>query len=275
MSGILNKEDYMEPACPLCNSGGKDDIHPIDIGRAIEKLDEHLARNDYASAEKHLLFWVDEARFNADDRGLLALYNELMGLYRKTYKRDNATAYAEKALDLVEKLGLSDSSVGGTTLVNAATVYKAFSMPEKAIQLYRKALEIYKASLPENDPRLGGLFNNMGLAYADLAMFDDAEDCYKKALSVMQSVELGELEQAITYLNMADLENSMLGTLEAEEAISKYVEKAIKLLDAEILPRNGYYAFVLEKCVPTIRYYGYFLDADRLEKTYKGIYERA
>lgn len=275
MSGILNKEDYMEPACPLCNSGGKDDVHPIDVGRAIEKLDEHLARNDYSAAEKHLLFWIDEARFNADERGLLALYNELMGLYRKTDKREQAVEHAEKSLDLVEKLGLSESSVGGTTFVNAATVYKAFSMPEKAITLYRKALEIYKTSLPENDSRLGGLFNNMGLAYADLAMFDDAEDCYKKALSVMRSVESGELEQAITYLNMADLENSMLGTLEAEAVISKYVEKAIELLDTEILPRNGYYAFVLEKCVPTIRYYGYFLDADRFEKTYKGIYERA
>lgn len=275
MSGILKKEDYTEPACPLCNSGDKADTHPIDIGRAIEKLDEHLARNDYAAAEKHLLFWADEARFNDDERGLLALYNELMGLYRKTDKREQSIEYAEKALNLVEKLGLSDSSVGGTTLVNAATVYKAFSMPEKAISLYRKALEIYKATLSEKDPRLGGLYNNMGLAYTDLAMFDDAEDCYKKALSVMQSVELSELEQAITYLNMADLENSMLGTLEAEDVISKYVEKAIELLDTETLPRNGYYAFVLEKCVPSIRYYGYFFDADRLEKIYKGIYERA
>ena len=41
------------------------------------------------------------------------------------------------------------------------------------------------------------------------------------------------------------------------------------------MPRDGYYAFVCEKCAPTFDYYGYFLIADDLNERAKAIYERA
>ena len=41
------------------------------------------------------------------------------------------------------------------------------------------------------------------------------------------------------------------------------------------IPRDGYYAFVCEKCAPAFDYYGYFADAEEAAKKAESIYERA
>ena len=55
--------DYTDPICPFCTDQFQKQppVHPIPISRVLEKLDEHLGRNDYSSAEKHLLYWLGEA----------------------------------------------------------------------------------------------------------------------------------------------------------------------------------------------------------------------
>ena len=59
------------------------------------------------------------------------------------------------------------------------------------------------------------------------------------------------------------------------DTFEQYLEKAAALLDDPTLPRDGYYAFVCEKCAPTFDYYGWFLIADDLKERAKTIYERA
>ena len=65
-------------------------IHPIPRRRVIEKLDWYMSRRDYAGAERHLLYWLEEARLGDDLRGALMLRNELVGHYRKTGDRERA-----------------------------------------------------------------------------------------------------------------------------------------------------------------------------------------
>ena len=71
------------------NANGK-----ISVERVIERLDDFLSRSDYSSAEKHLLYWLSEAKELKDVRGEFAVSNELMGLYRKTGKKDEAYKFA-------------------------------------------------------------------------------------------------------------------------------------------------------------------------------------
>ena len=65
------------------------------------------------------------------------------------------------------------------------------------------------------------------------------------------------------------------GLEKGEQKISQYLDTAAALLDDPSLPRDGYYAFVCEKCAPTFDYYGYFLVADDLNERARTIYERA
>lgn len=267
----LNPEDYQEPACLLCMDHADDKNIPVI--RIIEKLDEYLNRNDYSSAEQLLTQWLREAQICQDNRGQLSLYNERMGLFRKLNKKEDAISDANTALCLITELNISQTKTAGTTYLNAATVFKAFGQAEQALPLYEKALIVYNACLSPTDPLFGGLYNNMALALVDLRQFKRADDYYKKALAVMSQVENGELDQAITYLNMADAAVAQYGAQLSEQIIHENIETATKLLDTPSLPRNGYYAFVAEKCAPTFRYYGYFAYAQELEERSRRIYE--
>lgn len=267
--------DYTDPICPFCTDQFKKQppVHPIPISRVLEKLDEHLGRNDYDSAEKHLLYWLGEAEDGRDNHGMLTIENELMGLYRKTNRKEPALDSLNKAAALIDELGIGQSATAGTTYTNAATVYKAFSMPEKSLELFEKAIDIYEKTLSPDDSRLGGLYNNLGLTLTDLKRFDEAKIYYNKAIDVMKQNRYGELEIAITYLNLADLAAAQLGAEESEKIVDEYIEKAYELLNKDYLPRNGYYAFVCEKCAPIFGYYGRFLYNKELSDRAREIYE--
>ena len=62
----------------------------ISTERILNRLDELLSRNDYASAEEHILYWIGEAERIYDNRTKLLLLNELAGLYRKLAKEKEA-----------------------------------------------------------------------------------------------------------------------------------------------------------------------------------------
>ena len=91
----------------------------------------------------------------------------------------------------------------------------------------------------------------------------------------MGKAEHGALEQAITYLNMANAAEDEKGLLDASETIDAYLETAQTLLNTPSVPRDGYYAFVCEKCAPTFEYYGWFAAANELNERARGLYERA
>ena len=44
-------------------------LRPIPQQRVIEKMDWYMSRRDYAGAERHLLYWLEEARQGNDLRG--------------------------------------------------------------------------------------------------------------------------------------------------------------------------------------------------------------
>ncbi|MBP5308882.1 MAG: tetratricopeptide repeat protein, partial [Clostridia bacterium] len=247
----------------------------IPTDRVIGKADEYFSRNDYAGAERHFLYWLEEANEGNDDRGAFVLYNELMGLYRKTGRKKEAFECVDRAVELIKKLDIADTVSAGTAFVNAGTVYKAFGMAESALPFFDRAVEIYERELKDGDGRLGGLYNNKALALTDVKRFSAARENYLKALRVMEKVKYGELERAITYLNLADLAEAEYGAENAEEEISRLLSEAEKLLNDPSVPQNGYYAFVCEKCASAFGYHGFFAFENELKRRAEEIYERA
>ena len=242
--------------------------------RILEKLDEYLGKNDYDAALKYLLYWHDEFEKTGNNANLLMIKNELMGLYRKLGKKDEAMNAVSGALSLIGQMGIEDNVGAATTYLNSGTVYKAFSQAEKALPLFNKALEIYESSLPAGDKRFGGLYNNMALALIDCGKFPEAYSFYQKAIDTMSNIEDGGLEVAITYLNIANAKETEKGALDAEGEITELLEKAMALLDSH-KKRDGYYAFVCDKCASVFGYFGYFLYEKELESRARSIYEGA
>ncbi len=240
----------------------------------LTKLDEFLHKNDYSGAEKYILQRLEEAKAVNDKRTMLLLQNELCGLYRKLQREADAVSAVQNALSLVADMGIETNTGAGTTYINAGTVLKSFGKASDAIPLFEKAYAVYKKQLPETDKRFGGLYNNMALAYVDIKEFDKALAFYEKAISVMESAGDGMLEVAITHLNIANLKEAEIGLENAQEIIEDLLNKAAKILD-EHENKNGYYAFVCEKCASVFGYYGHFAYENELKERATEIYERS
>lgn len=271
----LGPEDYAEPACLLCGEpfGAEPAVRAVPQQRIVEKLDEYMSRRDYAGAERHLLYWMEEAKLGRDLRGQLLLANELIGHYRKVGDREKAMARVDEALGLLRTLDFEGSVSAGTTYVNAATACSAFGDNERALTLFGKAREAYESGAKVRPELLGGLYNNMALACKALGRYEEAFALYDKAMEQMGKLPGGTLEQAITCLNMADAVAAQDGLEAGEARIFGLLDRAWELLRDEAAPRNGYYAFVCEKCAPSFSYYGYFLAAEELRKEAERIYE--
>lgn len=271
----LEKEDYLEPECALCGKPEEEQpAQPVPVGRILERLRQYEDKSDWTAAERHLRYWLAEAEQNGDQRGQLMLNNELMGFYRKQGDREKALSHAEKALALVDALGMEETITAGTTWVNAGTVREAFGDPAAGLRCFEKARKNYEKNLDRTDSRLGGLYNNMALALTAVGEYAEAGKLFRLALDVMEHQEHGELEQTITWLNMADALEAERGSTEAEETVEAYLDRAAELIDTESLPRNGYYAFVCEKCAPVFGHYGFFLKEAELKKRAEEIHER-
>ena len=91
----------------------------------------------------------------------------------------------------------------------------------------------------------------------------------------MKKAVRGNIEMAITYLNMASLTESEKGLLDGCEEIEECILKAKDLLEKSSKDTDGYYAFVCEKCASSFGYFGHFdYEKELLERARK-IYERA
>ena len=246
----------------------------ININTLISELDYLLSKNDYLSARDFLEKWVEASHNQNDNKALFSLCNECIGLYRKIGEKENCYKYCAKALDLLKILNIESTVTGATAYTNCATAYKAFGEAEKSIPFFEKAALLYERLLAENDPKLAGLYNNFALSLVDLKNFEKAFELYEKAIRVLDRNPQFNLEQAVSYLNMANAVEAQKGLENACEDIDILLDKAQKVLDEKYSEADGNYAFVCEKCAPTFGYYGRFLYENELKERARIIYER-
>ena len=269
--------DYLEPCCCFDSSlyRGIPDAEPcrdpIDVPAVIEKLDALYN----AGREKEALVLLeqtrDEARARVDWRGELSMLSELLGYHRRDGDREKAMAAVNGSLDLLRLHRMGATVSGATVLLNAATTLKCFGRAKESIPIFEHVARVYGDNLDPTDYRFAGLYNNMGLSYADEEDYLQAERCFRLALQVIAHSRNPQNELAVTCCNLAELYDRQ----DPEDPrIGEYMEKAWDYLNDPALPRNGYHAFTISKCAPSFDYFGYFLYSrelkERAEKIYAG-----
>ncbi len=244
----------------------------IPVSRIIEKLDACFDKNDLYGAEKLLEYWQGEAAIIEDLSGELSMVNEMLGLSRKISNREKAKKAISRASELLELTDMSNKISGATIMINMATTAKAFGNPKEAIPLYEKAALVFENQLlPKSDPKYAALYNNHATSLVELGSFEEALTLYEKAIGLTK--DTCALDCAVTYVNMAHLYEAKEGA--ESEQIYECLKKAEVILDDERIVKNGYCAFVYEKCAPSFDYFGQFLFAKKLYKISREIYERA
>lgn len=234
--------------------------------------------------------------------------NEQIGYYRSISNYEEALKISKEMLELVKELGLQESEAHGTTLLNAATAYRAAGMCEKAIVMYRAAEQIFK-NLGIQDERLAGLYNNMSMAFQQKEDYGTAESCLLQALAIVRNLPDHKVEEATTYANLASVcyekeefaqgieyvqraierfeeceekDAHYCGALallaqghyeqgELEKAISAYTEALQEILAH--FGKNESYAMTCENCAIVLSKAGFAKEAEYLKKEAKETYE--
>ena len=234
--------------------------------------------------------------------------NEQIGYYRSISNYEEALKISKEMLELVKELGLQESEAHGTTLLNAATAYRAAGMCEKAIAMYRAAEQIFK-NLGIQDERLAGLYNNMSMAFQQKEDYGTAESCLLQALAIVRNLPDHKVKEATTYANLASVcyekeefaqgieyvqraierfeeceekDAHYCGALallaqghyeqgELEKAISAYTEALREILAH--FGKNESYAMTCENCAIVLSKAGFAKEAEYLKKEAKETYE--
>lgn len=251
----------------------------VPIGRILDKVDELVAKNDREGIERVLAYWEKEARTLGDDKGLLEILSEQIGLFRRADEEQKGLSAVREALILLESEYTEESVPNATIYLNCATTLKAFHKLDEAMKYYDKARGIYERLLPEKDFRLAGFYNNYATALCELERYDDAEACYIKAIEILKA-DGAHPEVAVSYVNIAQLlfdsfmNKNDSGVLDeaTERKIEERLNSAYEWLKQSDLTRNGNYASVCSKCAPVFGFFGYFMQKDEIESWANAIY---
>ena len=156
---------------------------------------------------------------------------------------------------------------GATIMLNAATTMKFLGLSAKALPIFRHVSRVYSETLDPGDYRFAGLYNNMALAFEDTGDYDSAQRHFFMALDIIKSCKDPGNDTAVTWCNLAELYERM----GRDEDIEPALDNAYACLTDPELPRDGYNAFTLSKCIPTFDRFGYFIYVKALRERMEAI----
>ncbi len=195
----------------------------MNVNEKLDRLDELIQAQDLAGADRELSAWADEAIREGDRGAALTFYNEMEGLYRVTGRAAEAAAISEKALALIEDMGLQGTVHHATTLLNGATANRVAGNIGKAKELYLAAAGIYEGMEESQDRTyyLATLNNNLAQVYQEEKDYGQARVHLLKALELIRQCPGCEGEEATTLVNLSLLYMMTGEQKEADSAIAK------------------------------------------------------
>lgn len=213
----------------------------MDIDRFFEELDSYFEKNDTAGVDDYLTASLQKAQEEEDYAAYISIANEMIGFYRSVSAFEKAYVAAEDVLLLMEELNLEESEHFATTLLNAATAYSAGGDFAQAMRFYRQAVQIYENLLKSEDYRWAGLYNNMSILLEKMNENEEAADCAKKALSVIEKQEGNDAQTATTLTNLA----LICFKLSKNEEAKAHLSRAIALFEKDAAAPNEHYSGAL------------------------------
>lgn len=215
--------------------------HAMNVDKFFETLDAYFANQELDKVDPFLVSSLEQAKEEEDYGAYITICNEMIGFYRSISAFEKAYVAAEDVLLLMEELQMENTEHFATTLLNAATAYRAAGDYETALRHYRQALQIYNGILQPQDYRYAGLYNNMSILLEKMEENEDAIDYANKALAIIETLEGGEMETATTLTNLALLYFKISQTETAKELL----ERALALFEKRGENTDAHYSGAL------------------------------
>lgn len=196
----------------------------MDMNQFFYDLDQLLADKKFDEAEEYMKNGLKKAEDDCDAGATIAICNELGGYYRATSRYAEGIPLYEKALELIYQLGLNGTEHHGTTLINYATTVTLIGDVQKALELDTAAATIFAEAGFAMDYRLATLYNNMSFLCMDLGHYEEAETSLNDALYILKTLDETEIDQAVTYSNLAGVYIAMDKLAEAKVTVKKALD---------------------------------------------------
>ncbi|MBD5486200.1 MAG: tetratricopeptide repeat protein [Lachnospiraceae bacterium] len=213
----------------------------MNVDNFFRTLDSYFANQEIDKVDPFLVSSLAQAKEEEDYGAYISICNEMIGFYRSISAFEKAYVAAEDVLLLMEELQMENTEHFATTLLNAATAYRAAGDYEVALRYYRQALQIYNGILPPQDYRYAGLYNNMSILLEKMEENEEAISYANKALAIIENLEGGEMETATTLTNLALLYFKISQPEKAKELL----ERALALFEKNGENTDAHYSGAL------------------------------
>lgn len=213
----------------------------MNIESFYETLDSYFEERQIDKVEPYLNSSLEQAKSEEDYGAYISICNEMIGFYRSISAFEKAYIAAEDVLLLMEELNMENTEHFATTLLNAATAYRAAGDYATALRYYKQALQIYDGILSPQDYRYAGLYNNMSILFEKMNENEEAIAYADKALSIIETIPDSESEIATTMTNLALL----YFKAEKPEKAKELLEKALSLFEQSGENTDAHYSGAL------------------------------
>ena len=241
-----------------------------------EQLDR-LYETDPKQVEAFLLQTLETCRDAEDDLGMVTVSNELGSLYRGQSRYAESADQFEFAMEMLEDLGMTDSTAYLTSLLNRAGTYRLTGQIRDAVQDFHRVLRLLSEQPGDTAYVRASALNNLGLCYQELGDGEAASEYILKALHMMEDLPGMEAEIASSMNNLAAVylhEGALDEAANWMERAMEYYEGPAGALDphqaaayssmAAIRYRQGFLRDALEfykkAASVTLRFFGKTLD---------------
>lgn len=200
----------------------------MDINEFLAGLGAIFAAGRKGEVDRYLRSGLARAEAEGDEQAAVTILNEMVGYYRITSRYPDSIRCAEQVMQIMRGMGYAGSVEYGTTLLNAATAYKASGDSRKAQELFYAALDIYQRELEAGDARLAALYNNLSAIHQDKGDHEKAAMYLEKAADILSAIKGAENDAATVLTNLA----LALFDLKREPEAMAHLQTALKLFES-------------------------------------------
>ncbi len=132
--------------------------------------------------------------------------NRIAANYRKVANYDSAFAYVTKAIEISEtRRGDTVNLHIAQTYYLLGLMYKDYQISKDALLYLNKSLKIRETLLPENDPLIGDVYNNIGVIYYIKEDLEKAVKYFHEALNLRKQRGFYDKSVGSTYMNLGNI----------------------------------------------------------------------
>lgn len=196
---------------PLACSQLSKNQYSKNLAEKLIEISHELSRSGFARLVWQNLEKISDC-INPSDPGSAKLKTDLLSELGAAFYYDNKFTEADSAFNLTL---LNLKKPGSGTDLDRAFVFNFLGLVNRkigktseAIGFFEQARSIRIASLGEDHPQVGAVYNNIGLLYKSTGDFENALICYDKAIEIKKKAN--DKSVYLNYMNMGEL-NGILG----------------------------------------------------------------